>query len=67
MEMQEAQMKGLILEVLTVETVQVVDFAELGRRVTKKGRRPRTGFGELWQQTGVGAMEGRGVGRREMG
>lgn len=67
MEMQEAQMKGLILEVLTVETVQVVDFAELGRRVKKKGRGPRTGFGELWQHTGVGAMEGRGVGGREMG
>lgn len=55
--MQEAQRKGLVLEVLTVETVQVVDFVELGRRITKKGRGPRIGFGELWQQTAVGAME----------
>ncbi|KAJ8796223.1 hypothetical protein J1605_018020, partial [Eschrichtius robustus] len=38
-------MKGLSLEVLTVETAQVVDFAELGGRITKKERGPRTGFG----------------------
>lgn len=52
--MQEAQRKGLVLEVLTAETVQVVDFAELGR-MTKKGRGPRTGLGNCgstlqWEQ-----------------
>lgn len=61
----EALMKGLSLEVLTVETAQVVDFAELGGRITKKGRGPGQGL-ELWRQTGVGAMERRGVGGREI-
>lgn len=32
-------MKGLILEVLTIETVQVVDFAELGGRIKKEKMR----------------------------
>lgn len=48
-------MKGLILEVLTVESVTVVDVAEMGRR--KKRRGPRTAFGESWWLAGVGAME----------